>query len=145
ANVGIVTETPKTHKSIRSLKLPQVVFDHLKKLLVFYDEQADKLGTKWIGDNNAVMKAYNGAQLSPMTPDSWLRRFCKRNKLRYVSIHSFRHFNATLLINAGVDVRTVQHCLGHAQASTTLNIYAHSFIEAQARASEVIANSFTLL
>lgn len=145
ANVGIVTETPKTHKSIRSLKLPQVVFDHLKKLLVFYDEQADKLGTKWVDDNNAVMKAYNGAQLSPMTPDSWLRRFCKRNKLRYVSIHSFRHFNATLLINAGVDVRTVQHCLGHAQASTTLNIYAHSFIEAQARASEAIANSFTLL
>ena len=68
----------------------------------YYAEQADILGTKWIDDNNAVIKAYNGAQLSPITPDSWLRRFCKKYNLRHVSIHSFRHFNATLLINAGV-------------------------------------------
>ena len=144
-NVGIVVETPKTQQSIRSLKLPQAVFDYLKKLLVFYDEQATKLGTKWIDDNNAVIKAHNGEQLSPMTPYSWLKRFCERNNLRFVSIHSFRHFNATLLINTGVDVKTVQHCLGHAQASTTLNIYAHLFIESQAKASEAIANNFSLI
>lgn len=145
ANVGIVVETPKTQKSIRSLKLPSAVFDYLRKLLDYYEEQADILGTKWIDDNNAVIKAYNGAQLSPITPDSWLRRFCEKHKLRHVSIHSFRHFNATLLINAGVDVKTVQYSLGHAQASTTLNIYAHSFIEAQAKASEAIASSFSLI
>lgn len=144
-NVGIVVETPKTPKSTRSLKLPQAVFDYLKKLLVFYDKQAAKLGTKWIDDNNAVIKAHNGEQLSPMSPYSWLMRFCKRNNLRFVSIHSFRHFNATLLINTGVDVKTVQHCLGHAQASTTLNIYAHSFNEAQAKASEAIAKNFSLI
>lgn len=51
---GIVIETPKTPKSTRSLKLPEVVFDYLKKLLVYYNEKAAKLGTKWINDNNAV-------------------------------------------------------------------------------------------
>lgn len=141
---GIVIETPKTQKSVRSLKLPQVVFDYLKKLLVYYNEKAAKLGTKWI-DTNAVMKSYNGVQLSPLAPYAWLKRFCERNNLRFVSIHSFRHFNATLLINTGVDVKTVQHCLGHAQASTTLNIYAHSFNEAQAKASEAIAKNFSLI
>ena len=31
--------------------------------------------------------------------------------------------------------------LGHSQTSTTMNIYAHSFAEQQARASEAVAES----
>ena len=42
-------------------------------------------------------------------------------------MHSLRHTNASLLIAQGVDVRTVASLLGHAQASTTLDIYAHAF------------------
>ena len=37
------------------------------------------------------------------------------------------HTNASLLIAQGVDVRTVASLLGHSQASTTLDIYAHAF------------------
>ena len=78
------------------------------------------------------------------TAINWLRKFCERNNLRYVNIHSFRHLNATLLINSGTDVRTVSAALGHSQASTTLNIYAHAFAQAQAKASEAIAASLDL-
>ena len=44
-----------------------------------------------------------------------------------LNVHSLRHTNASLLIAQGVDVRTVASLLGHAQASTTLDIYAHAF------------------
>ncbi|MBR5684175.1 MAG: tyrosine-type recombinase/integrase [Ruminococcus sp.] len=44
-----------------------------------------------------------------------------------------------MLINNGVDIRTVQGCLGHSCATTTLNIYAHTFQEAQARAMDDVA------
>ena len=44
-----------------------------------------------------------------------------------MNVHSLRHTNASLLIAQGVDVRTVASLLGHAQASTTLDIYAHAF------------------
>ena len=71
----------------------------------------------------------------------WLRKFCDEEGLRYVSIHSFRHLNASLLISNGADVKTVSSALGHAQTTTTMNIYAHSFAEAQARASEALANA----
>lgn len=60
--------------------------------------------------------------------------------MRFVNIHSFRHFNASVLINNGADVKTVQGCLGHSCATTTLNIYAHSFQEAQARAMDSVAS-----
>ena len=82
-----------------------------------------------------------------MGPDSvrhWLGKFCKREGLRYVNVHSFRHLNASMLIRNGVDVRTVSAALGHSQTSTTLNIYAHAFDEAQAKASEAIADTLNL-
>ncbi len=62
---------------------------------------------------------------------------------RVVNIHSFRHLNASLLINSGTDIKTVSAALGHKQVSTTLNIYAHTFAAAQARASDAIANALT--
>ena len=46
--------------------------------------------------------------------------------------------------NCGTDVLTVSRALGHSQSSTTLNIYAHTFSTAQAKASEAIANALPL-
>lgn len=74
----------------------------------------------------------------------WLREFCDEEGLRYVSIHSFRHMNASMLIYNGTDARTVSASLGHAQTTTTMNIYAHSFAEAQALASKALADSLDL-
>ena len=37
--------------------------------------------------------------------------------------HNLRHGTATLLYEAGVDVYTAQHILGHAQVTTTMAIY----------------------
>jgi integrase len=39
-----------------------------------------------------------------------------------VRIHDLRHFVATELLTAGIDVRTVANRLGHAPTSTTLDI-----------------------
>jgi len=46
--------------------------------------------------------------------------------LPHVRLHDLRHAHATLLLAAGVPLKTVGGRLGHAQTSTTLNIYAHA-------------------
>ena len=56
--------------------------------------------------------------------------------LQDLNVHSLRHTNASLLIAQGVDVRTVASLLGHAQASTTLDIYAHAFDKNKRKAQE---------
>jgi integrase len=52
--------------------------------------------------------------------------------LKGVRLHDLRHLHATQLLAAGVPVRTVSGRLGHANAATTLNVYAH-FLEASDR------------
>jgi len=50
--------------------------------------------------------------------------------------HCPRHTNASLLIAQNVDIRTVANLLGHAQPSTTLNIYTYAFDSTKRAASE---------
>ena len=41
------------------------------------------------------------------------------------NFHALRHTHATMLIEAGVPVKTVSERLGHSSARTTLEIYVH--------------------
>jgi integrase len=51
-----------------------------------------------------------------------------------------RIFMATAMVARGVPVVTVSERLGHARASTTLNVYAHSVPGADRGAADVIAS-----
>lgn len=48
-----------------------------------------------------------------------------------VSLHTLRHEAASLMITGGAEIVAVSKTLGHARASSTLNIYAHSASEPQ--------------
>jgi integrase len=54
-------------------------------------------------------------------------------------LHDLRHFMATAMLARGVPVATVSERLGHARASTTLNVYAHSIPGADRDAADVVA------
>ena len=136
---GVYTAETKTEKSHRALKLPAWIFDFAKQLRAERTAQRLMLGDQWHESGRLFTKADG----SPATPDAaynCLQRFCENKDLPFYGIHSFRHLNASLLIFNGEDIRTVSAVLGHAQTSTTLNIYAHTFAEAQARASAAIAD-----
>lgn len=137
---GIYTDTPKTKGSMRSLKFPGEVIDLLRRYRSEQNQERFRLGDQWNFTDRLFTK-WNGLPMNPETTYNWLKKFCKRNNIRFLGVHSFRHLNASLLITSGVDARTVSASLGHSNTSTTLNIYAHTFAEAQARASEAVANA----
>ena len=140
---GVYTDTVKTKGSNRVLKLPAGVLDMLREYRVWQLEQRLKLGDQW-HDCDRLFTRWDGQPMFPNTPATWLSKFCKRTGMRYVNVHSFRHLNASMLINASVDARTVSAALGHSNTSTTLNIYAHTFAEAQARAADAIGNALPI-
>ena len=55
-----------------------------------------------------------------------------------VTPHIFRHTFATVMAAAGMDLKSLQYLLGHGDASTTLNTYAHSHYETAKQAFERI-------
>lgn len=56
--------------------------------------------------------------------------------------HDLRHYFASLLIAAGLDVKVVQTRLRHASAMTTLNTYGHMFPDKDESARAAIAVAF---
>jgi integrase len=53
-----------------------------------------------------------------------------------VRLHDLRHFTATQLIGAGVDVRTVAGRLGYSDLSLTLRVYGHVLEERDRAAAQ---------
>ncbi|WP_043013282.1 tyrosine-type recombinase/integrase, partial [Clostridium perfringens] len=77
-------------------------------------------------------------------PNYWTHRFGRilkslniNKKIRW---HDLRHTNATLLLSQGVNFKTIQIRLGHADINTTLNIYSHVTEEMQKDATNKISN-----
>jgi integrase len=61
--------------------------------------------------------------------------------LRSTRLHSLRHYSATELIAAGVNVRTVAGRLGHGSGgATTLKVYAAWVDQADRQAAATIAS-----
>jgi integrase len=75
----------------------------------------------------------------PTTTAARFSRACKSSGLPpEVRLHDLRHFMATWLINEGVPIPVVSARLGHAQNSTTLDIYTGRVAASDATAAEIM-------
>jgi integrase len=137
---GAYTDTPKTKSSLRTLKLSKSIITRLTLFQEWQSLYASSLGDKW-RDTGRLFTNWCGEAMYTNAPERYFKRLCKTNGLQIVSIHSLRHLNASLLISAGLDVKTVQASLVHSSATTTLDIYAHEFAASQALASAAVANA----
>lgn len=144
AERGTYTDTTKTKRSQRALKISPFIMNILKQLKEEQDEEALRLGSKWV-DTDRLFVKWNGEEMNNQTPYGWLKEFCEKNDLPFYGLHSFRHFAASALISAGLDVTTVSGALGHSNYVTTLNVYCHQFQNAQARVAEAMDGAFGFL
>ena len=134
---GVYTKTTKTEKSTRPLHLSTAAVMMLLEYKRWQDEQALKLGDAWKNEDGRVFTTELGAPIFPDSPTLWFSKFIKRSGLpEDITVHSLRHTYATLMIADHVPLVVVSKQLGHAQTSTTANIYAHAIASAQAKAME---------
>jgi integrase len=136
---GTVVKETKTHAA-RRIAIDSETLDALERRRERAQQLADACRLAFNPDGYVFTSEPDGSR--PMHPDTitgGFQRLCHRAGLDGVRLHDLRHLHATQLLAAGVPVRTVSGRLGHANATTTLNVYAH-FLEASDRqAADVIA------
>lgn len=135
---GWVEGDLKTHQQRRVALDPetvQVLGEHLARCRA----RAEALGLELADDAFVFSAAPDGS--TPLTPGSLTQRYDRLAERLGIdtTLHKLRHYSATELIAAGVDVRTVAGRLGHSGGgTTTLRAYTAWVSEADQRAARGI-------
>ncbi|HEV3212872.1 MAG TPA: site-specific integrase [Acidimicrobiales bacterium] len=125
ANGKLIEQGTKTHQT-RCVALDSSTIGMLRSHFDRQDVRANASATSV--SRSAFVFSHDVECVVPWRPDSTTRAFrklCHEVGIHGIRLHDLRHYVATRLLAAGVDVRTVAGRLGHRNASTTLNVYAH--------------------
>lgn len=120
----VAKDSTKSYCSRRTYELLPDVKDLLLKLKAQQEDYKERLGSGY-HDNDYIFKNPNGI---PYRPDSLTRSFkraLERHGLPEMRYHGLRHSTASILVDKGWDINDIKEWLGHADISTTANIYAH--------------------
>lgn len=131
---GTISTTLKTEEN-RYVSIPASVLELLKHWKAEQEANCrmlDKEAPAYIAAHE------DGKLIHPDGITDWLSKFAKRHGLPHIHPHAFRHTMASLLLFEGMDVVTVSKRLGHAQTSTTLNVYSHALAKSDERASDTL-------
>ena len=138
---GVYEDTPKTERSKRYISLPAETMRMLKRYQTWQFSERLRLG-EYYQDQGFVFAQDNGKPMHPDSVTDWLSKFSKRHNLPHINPHAFRHTMASMLYFNGVDSVSISKRLGHAQVSTTANIYAHVMEEADQKNADILAEIF---
>ena len=140
-DVGIYEDTPKTERSKRYIALPAETMQLLRRYRAWQAAERLRLG-EYYQDRGFLFAQDNG---NPMHPDSvtdYLKKFSKRHGLPHINAHAFRHTMASMLYFNGMDSVSISKRLGHAQVSTTANIYSHVIEAADQKSADILGDIF---
>ncbi len=111
----LIIDVPKTRSSLREIPIPSRLMPVLKGMYL-------KAKSNFVVSKNKDF-------VSTRTFDYKYRQFLRNSNIEVLNFQSLRHTFATECVAAGVDIKTLSEILGHANVSTTLNIYVHPSLE----------------
>ncbi|HET7695710.1 MAG TPA: site-specific integrase, partial [Vicinamibacterales bacterium] len=137
----LVLQELKTEKSQRTLALPTVCVDALRRHRTHQREERLKAGANWV-DTRLVFTTFRekrggkvGAALHPRNVLRTLYGLLAACNLPRVRFHDLRHSAASLLIAEGVELVEVSLLLGHSELRVTADVYAHLQQQTSAKAA----------
>ena len=134
---GVAIGTPKSESSNRDIDLDADTVEVLQAHRIAQDGHREAMGSKY-KDQDVVFATPGGSFYHPGTFTDLVASLSRRTG-RHVRFHDLRHFHASEMINAGINVVTVSKRLGHASVSMTLNVYIHLVDGSQRQAAATFA------
>ncbi|GAS88886.1 tyrosine-type recombinase/integrase [Mycolicibacterium brisbanense] len=145
---GIVETATKT-KRTRRVPVPAPVWERLKAELpadadafVFPSRKRGHLPLgeyRWAFDN--AVKAAQAAAEAKREEETATTGEASTPSFPTITPHDLRHTCASLAISAGANVKVIQHMLGHATASMTLDLYGHLMSDDLAGVAEALGEA----
>jgi integrase len=121
---GVVWSEPKTSKSRRGLPVPAETLAMLRRHEVQQAEIRDNLGAHYL-DEDLVFAKQTGGPINPGDVSQHFAHILKKHNLPKARLHDLRHAHATLLLEAGHNIKAVSERLGHSSIQITGDIYSH--------------------
>lgn len=118
----LVERFPKTPKSYRVLRVPDVILEELEKRKNKIKIQKIKNIVTYV-DNDYISCRENGLPHSLSAMNIALKKICLTNGLPTITVHSLRHMFATILMEQKVPLVKISGLLGHNSISTTFEFY----------------------
>lgn len=113
----------KSYNSHRQIPIISILKEELLKYKKQIMESLNITDEKEL-DNESIFRTKLGNISAPYLRHR-LNNVLKKYNFRKVTVHELRHTFATRCLESGIDMKTLQMLLGHADYSTTANIYAH--------------------
>lgn len=115
----------KTFYSKRFLPITDSIKTLLLKHKKLQNERFKAMGN-YYEESDYLCTFSNGKRISPNYLSKKFHQIILKSSLPTIRLHDLRHSVASNLLNSGFSVVEVRDWMGHANASTTLDIYAHA-------------------
>ena len=121
-NNRIEINSPKSMASYRQISIDKATILMLKQYKNRQHVKAWELGRS----EKVVFSNFTDKYIDPNNIRNQLYKHFKNAGVPNVRFHGLRHTHATLMLNAGMSPKDLQHRLGHSNITMTLNIYVHA-------------------
>ena len=133
----IVGDSTKTGHSMRVIparrEALEAVSAQRRQNRLRFGEKADA------GDDSPVFRAPRGGLIGARCIMKDIDFICRDAGIERFSAHAFRDTFATRAVESGMQAKTLQEILGHADIGITMNLYAHVMEETKRRQMDAVA------
>ena len=141
---GVATfGTPKTRRGSRVVPLDAHTVEVLRQHRDRQDAERTAWGAAW-HESGLVFTREDGTPLRPEFASTHFHDLARGAGLPRIRLHDLRHTNATLALEAGIDLKVVSERLGHSTTAITADIYTHVTPTVAQAAAERIADLLDL-